>query len=336
MAMEYDWIEFKLNDALAGTLVGFKQSKTYDLSYTGELKGPGPIYKLAIGGYNLKVDQTGVVKEVTPSTDLSSKWVGKALQMVRTLMDTDSAVGSSVTRSSGSSGEGHSATAVLSTMEPRDHFAMNVLNAMLVHMESPEAKDDATMLKYSRAAYRWAQAMMIAAADSREGTSESTTPSTAVDIKSEDLQTNIEKLLYNMTEYMKKGIAIKGEPVEEGRATPVLTKLHEDSEIKEVKKVAEVVSANVISMPSTTHVTIDGTPNVSVTNTPNVNVVNMPTNYATSNDIDSAKDDIVDAIPSDTVKSSDITNAKKEIIDAMPQCKYTPPSNNGGTGGQTT
>lgn len=203
MAMEYDWIEFKLNDALAGTLVGFKQSKTYDLSYTGELKGPGPIYKLAIGGYNLKVDQTGVVKEVTPSTDLSSKWVDKALQMVRTLMDTDSAVGSSVTRSSGSSGEGHSATAVLSTMEPRDHFAMNVLNAMLVHMESPEAKDDATMLKYSRAAYRWAQAMMIAAADSREGTSESTTPSTSVDVKSDDLQSNTEKILFNLNESIK-------------------------------------------------------------------------------------------------------------------------------------
>lgn len=241
MAMIYDWVEFSLSDALAGTLVGFPQTNKYDLTYTGVLKGPGPIYKLAIGGYNLKVDQNGVVKEVTPSTTVSSSWVNQTLSLVRTSMGSDGAVGSSVTRSSGSSGTGHSATAVLSTMEPRDHFAMNVLNAMLVHMEMPESKDDATMIKYCRAAYLWAQAMMIAAADSREGTSESTAPSTTVDIKSDDLQSNMEKILYNMAEYMKKGVAIKGETVAQGQtAVPIITKLDPNSEIKEVKKVTDI------------------------------------------------------------------------------------------------
>lgn len=248
--MTYNWIAFNLSEALAGTLVGFPvEGKSYDLSNTGTLTGPGPVYTVKIGGYTLRVLEDGSVNKVTPA---NASWLNQTLQMVTTDMGSEAAVGSSITRSAGSSGEGQSATAVLSTMEPRDHFAMNVLSSMLVHMENPEAKDDATMIKYSRAAYRWAQAMMIAAADSREGTS--TTPSTQVDVNSGDLQSNTEKLLYNIADSLKNGIIIKpktGEP------------LQTETKVKE--------------MPTTTHVTVDGTPNVSVSNSPTVSVSNMPT-----------------------------------------------------------
>ena len=199
--MTYNWISFNLQDALAGTLVGFMQTDAYDLSKTGNLTIDGvwsaPPYKVVIEGVTLRIDKDGKVVYSTPT----SAYVGQTLQMVTTVMGSEASVGSSVTRSAGSSGEGHTATAVLSTMEPRDHFAMNVLNAMLHHMEIPEAKDDATMLMFSRAAYKWAQAMMIAAADSREGTS--STPGTQTSVNANDLQSNTEKVLYNINDSLK-------------------------------------------------------------------------------------------------------------------------------------
>lgn len=203
--MTYTWTQFKITEALAGALVGFQQEAAYDLSKTGKVEDkhrPGQ-YEIVIDGITMAIDMTGTVISTSPA----SAYVGQRLMTVKAEMGDEGAVGSSITRTRGSSGEGHDATAVLSTMEPRDHFAINALNAMLVHMNKPETKDDATMLMISRAAYRWAQAMMIAAADSREG--QSTTPSTSVDVKSGDLQSNTEKLLYNISKVMQDGLVIK-------------------------------------------------------------------------------------------------------------------------------
>lgn len=205
--MTYTWTQFKITEALAGALVGFQQEAAYDLSKTGKVEykhrpGPGQ-YEIVIDGITMAIDMTGTVISTIPA----SAYVGQRLMAVKAEMGDEGAVGSSITRTRGSSGEGRDATAVLSTMEPRDHFAINALNAMLVHMNKPETKDDATMLMISRAAYRWAQAMMIAAADSREG--QSTTPSTSVDVKSGDLQSNTEKLLYNISKVMQDGLVIK-------------------------------------------------------------------------------------------------------------------------------
>ena len=247
--MTYNWISFNLQDALAGTLVGFRQTDAYDLSKTGNLTIDGtwssPPYKVVIEGVTLRISGDGEIVSSSPT----SAYVGQTLQMVTAEMGSEGSVGSSVTRSAGSSGEGHTATAVISTMEPRDHFAMNVLNSMLVHMENPEAKDDATMLMYSRAAYKWAQAMMIAAADSREG--ESTTPSHAVDINSGDLQSNMEKLLYNICEALKA-------PQDNGA---VKTKLVDTPSVN----VANAPTVTVSNMPSEP-IEIEGT--VSVDNFP--------------------------------------------------------------------
>lgn len=232
--MTYTWSTFKISEALAGALVGFQQTETYDLSKTGTIinEGKSGQYKIIIDGITMVVDMTGVVLSTNPV----SNYVGMSLKIVKTEMGDNGSVGSSVARTRGSSGEGHNATAVLSTIEPRDHFAMNVLNAMLVHMDKPETKDDATMLMFSRSAYKWAQAMMIAAADSREG--QSTTPSTAVDVKSGDLQSNTEKLLYNISKAMENGIVV--------RAEDTLT-----------------VQAEITDMPD---ITFDGTPSVNVAN----------------------------------------------------------------------
>ncbi len=244
--MTYTWTTFDLDSALSGTLVGFQQTDSYDLSCTGNLVGPGPVYTVKFLGYTLKVLSDGTVNKVTPA---NATWLNQTLKMVTADMGSTGAVGGNVTRSSGSSGTGYNDVAVLTNIEPRDQFAVQVLNAMLIHADHPESFDDAKCLMYSRAAYRWAQAMMIAAADSREG--QSTTPSTAVDVNSGDLQSNTEKLLYNIGEYLKNGVTVKGTTAT--GTVPVQTKITE--------------------MPN---VTLNGTPSVNVANSPSVSVSNMP------------------------------------------------------------
>lgn len=199
--MTYKWIDFNLIDALSGAVIGLRQSKSYDLSMTGKLakvsNGASP-YMVMIQGVTFYIDEDGTVVSSTPSLE----YIGRKMQIVTAEMGTNAAVGSNVTRSEGSSGSGRSDVASLTTTEPRDHFAMNVLNAMLIHSENPETFDDATCLMYSRSAYRWAQAMMIAAADSREG--KSTTPTTDADVNAGDLQSNTEKVLYNLNQSVKE------------------------------------------------------------------------------------------------------------------------------------
>lgn len=220
--MTYNWTTFNLQDALSGTLVGFRQTNEYDLSKTGVFErnmNKVPNYKVVIGGVVLGVNKNGVIETSQPT----SAYIGQTLQMVTAEMGDYGAVGHSLTRSSGSSGEGFNDVAVLANIEPRDQFAVQVLNAILIHTDHPESFDDAKCLMYSRAAYRWAQAMMIAAADSRDG--ESTTQSTAVDVNSGDLQSNTEKLLYNIGQYLKEGVSIKGST--EFGASPVQTRILE-------------------------------------------------------------------------------------------------------------
>lgn len=236
--MTYNWNEhFSLADALNGMLVGFPvTSKPYDLSNTGTLVGPGPIYTLKFGGYTLKVLENGTVNKVTPVND---DWLGQTLYMVTAVMGSDGAVGDRISRAAGTPGASD-AIAVLNNIEPRDQFAVQALNAMLIHTDHPETFDDAKCLMYSRAAYRWAQAMMIAAADSREG--QSAAPSTGVTVDTGDLQSNTEKLLFNIGEYMKDGIAIKGSTLL--GASPVKTKVSGLESITEAYDIPTIVDSS--------------------------------------------------------------------------------------------
>lgn len=170
--MEYNWKQFNLDDAIAGTLVGIKNpSKSYDLTLTGSLydltrfSEGGGYFNVRFDGSTVKADLNGVVISCTPSHQLVYK--EQQLMLVTSSMGDNGSTGSTVTRGDGSE---KYETVEITDLEPRDHFAMNALNAMLIHADHPETFDDATCLMYSRAAYRWAQAMMIAAADAREAT----------------------------------------------------------------------------------------------------------------------------------------------------------------------
>ena len=241
------WSNFNIGLIAEGVIVGFQnQSDSNDLSETGRvIADPAkntPAFLVVIKGYTLHFDRSGKVDISLPS----SNYVGQYLSIVTLNMSTDNAVGSHGTRSSDYDVTQYTRNVTLDKMEPRDYFAVDVLNAMLVHMDHPEGASDATMMMYSRAAYRWAQAMMAAAADSREG--DYLNPPATVDVDTTQLQTNTEKILYNISTCLESledalttGIPVIG--VSGGQALPV-----------------DVTNSSPIE--------------VEVTNTPDVNVAN--------------------------------------------------------------
>jgi len=365
--MSYVFSPFVLEDALAGKLVGYDNG-TYDL--TGWLKAPGPNFKVVISGKELYVDGTGVVKKSSHPVVT----IGSTLKMVSSELDTSTTTGvKSRGKTDPNPPQGATATdeVNLSAMQPRDHFAMTALRAIMDKMDHPESADDATIIAVSRSAYRWAHGMVEAAYDARYGKYKySVKPGEIqeIEVDTDSIETNTDKILYNMSQYMKhaakkglpivnaseeiegeqegetvkkvvplettlsdvkkvagqtiyKGIPIVGAGTTAEEEKPVVTKLHSDSEIKEVKKVTE--------MPTTTHVTVDGTPQVRITN--------MPTNLATSEDVNNAKTAVIGAMPSTDglATSSDVSSAESAIISAMPSCKYTPPSENSNNGGNS-
>lgn len=240
------WSTFNIALIAEGVIVGFKNdSDPNDLSETGTvINDPAkdtPPFLVVIKGCTLHFKNNGQVDSSWPS----SNYVGQTLKIVTLNMSTDNAVGSHGTRSSDYDAS-HTRNVTLDKMEPRDYFAVDVLNAMIVHMDHPEGASDATMMMYSRAAYRWAQAMMAAAADSREG--DYRNPPATVDVDTTQLQTNTEKILYNISaclesleEALENGIPVIG--IDGGQALPV-----------------EVSNSSAIE--------------VEVTNTPDVNVAN--------------------------------------------------------------
>ena len=289
---------FNLQDALAGQLVGFQNgSDTNDLSLTGKLQEPGPLYKLVIGGFTLKVNSSGTVVESRPS----GFHVGETLNMVTATMDPSLDYGTSYPTRHEQTGRVTNVN--VTQMEPRDEFAVAALKILMSKLENPEMADDATILSYTQSAYRWAKGMMDSAIQARisDKQNEEETPSTQekdkVEVDTSSLSTTLEKVLYNIqvtlenTKIQNKEVYEKGLPIINAIKTvggveqtvPVITKLDPASEINEVKKVTQLPNITIGQMPA---VTISGTPNVNVVNTVStdapstVSVDNFPSTIA--------------------------------------------------------
>ena len=204
--MTYTWSTFNISDALNGALVGVGGSTTPDdiskvagsLVRTDKVTG----YKVVINGKTAYLDNTGKVVQSVPSGAFTVNQ-----QMYIATATIQETVGTTITRSEGAE-QDYDANVSLTSMEPRDTFAIQILSAMLVHAGNPETFDDATISMYSRAAYRWAYGMMEAAANTRHG--QALTPSTNITVNTNDLQSNTEKLLYNMSKSLEQGIVVKG------------------------------------------------------------------------------------------------------------------------------
>lgn len=227
--MTYTWKEFNINDALAGMLVGIPTTapasgQTVNENIDDISKVAGNLvkaekykeYKVVINGKTAYINNDGTVYASTPSDAYA---VGTQFYLASaTIVET---VGNAFTRTS-TQETGYGQTVEITSLEARDSFAIQILSAMLVHAGNPETFDDANIMMYTRASYRWAQGMLNSAANARHGESETQTPG-GVAINSNDLQSNVEKLLYNIGEYMKNGMAVKGS-VELG-ASPVRTEV---------------------------------------------------------------------------------------------------------------
>jgi len=203
-----NWIAFNLADALNGMRVGIPITGDYnDMTLTGVLKPSGVAtnpdtgvreqrYEAKLNIYKVTVDSTGTVKSMTPNITGVTVDV-TPLMLVNVVLTND--VGTGNTRSGG--GSVH-----ISVLEPRDNFAIAALGMIMRTIPYPDQQDDGSILGYCRAAYRWAKGMMQAAADAREAEDTPDPSDDPVPVDPNELQGNTEKILYNISQYMKGAI----------------------------------------------------------------------------------------------------------------------------------
>lgn len=168
----YTWSSFNVDDADNGVRVGFQQTEANDLSKTGVVAKntnfKDTTHKVVIDGISLFLNPDGLVKHSYPS----SSYVNQTVQMVTCEMKTSYGNQQAITRGVSSDSE---EVATLSSMEPRDQFAIHAMQAIISRLDAnPAEMDDANILFNCRAAYRWAQGMMIASADARAEKKKST------------------------------------------------------------------------------------------------------------------------------------------------------------------
>ena len=166
----YTWSSFNEEDAKIGLRVGFQQTEDSDLSMTGILKSSKRFttYYVVIDGKTLYINNLGVVMRSVPE---DASLVNKTVQIVTCEMKTSYGNQQGITRGVSEDSE---TVATLSSMEPRDQFAVYAMQAIMRSLDEPAEMDDANILFNCRAAYRWAQGMMIASADARAEKKKST------------------------------------------------------------------------------------------------------------------------------------------------------------------
>lgn len=159
---QYSWEPFSLDAAVSGTMVGIQNVlDDKDLLMTGRAEiiydNPQYRYRVSLGGKTCYFDTGGLIVSCPDDNNL----VNTQLMLIKVeLTQTNTNV---ITRSSG----GTTQSMTISSANPRDEFAMEVLNAIIQKQDNPQGFDDGSMLRTAQLAYRWANAMMEAAADNR-------------------------------------------------------------------------------------------------------------------------------------------------------------------------
>ena len=205
-----NWITFNLADALSGMRVGIPNTTDYnDLTLTGVLKPAGVVtnpdtgardqrYEAKLNIYTVTVDGTGTVRSMSPA--ITGVTVGTTqLKVVNVTLGND--IGTDVGRTRSGGGSVH-----ISVLEPRDSFAIAALGMIMRTVQYPDQQDDGSILGYCRAAYRWAKGMMQAAADARLAEDTPDPSDDPVPVDPNELQGNTEKILYNISQYIKGAI----------------------------------------------------------------------------------------------------------------------------------
>lgn len=131
-------------------------------------------------------------------------------------------------------------------MTPKDYFACEALNALIKRINNPLAMSDGVIAALAAKSYKIAQAMTKEAYGSRQNDKKSSEESGTnyVNVNKTSLQTNTERILYNLNESIKAN-----------------TNVLKDTGIK---------------FNGTPDVNISNIPNVNISNSPSVTVSNMP------------------------------------------------------------
>lgn len=109
----------------------------------------------------------------------------------------------------------------LTTLNYREQVAARMCQAFIGQMPSPLSYDDAKIKTMVAKAFLIAAEFMNQAA-TRRNTDSTSAGGDAVDVNANTLTSNTDKILYNINENLKNGIAVKGETVELGGvATPI-------------------------------------------------------------------------------------------------------------------
>lgn len=144
------------------------------------------------------------------------------------------------------SAEDESDIVSITYMTPKDYFACEALNSLIQRIDNPLAMSDGVIATLAAKSYKIAQAMAKEAYGSRQNDKKSSEESGTdyVTVDKTSLQTNTERVLYNINESLKAN-------------TTVL----KDTGIK---------------FNGIPDVNVSNTPNVNINNSPSVTVSNMP------------------------------------------------------------
>ena len=165
------------------------------------------------------------------------------------------------------SAEDESNIVSITYMTPKDYFACEALNSLIQRIDNPIAMSDGVIAALAAKSYKIAQAMAKEAYGSRQNDKKSSEASGTdyVNVNKTSLQTNTERILYNLNESIKTNINVLKD------TKNILNNINES-----VKANTNVLKDTGIKFNGTPDVNISNTPNVNINNSPSVTVSNMP------------------------------------------------------------
>lgn len=142
------------------------------------------------------------INNVLYSFDIDGKCLedsSKVLYGVVTDIDLEFSESSSITRGSGADER----TTTLTSLIPKDQFAIAIIESLLNNIPNVLAIDDATIMALAIKAYKIAQAMLYVATAVRGADNQAEQSEDPVPVDEANLTDNVEKILYNLNETLK-------------------------------------------------------------------------------------------------------------------------------------
>lgn len=225
----------------------------------------------------------------------------------------------------------------IDNLNARDQFAIQALHSIMEKLPNADALSKDEITHYCEAAYTWAGYMMEMSSKARSVTKDAKTSDNTRKEEVGYLDNNTEKLLNNIivalektdlkegNTYSERVINPKLNSILEGLQETVGTKKYERVIIKDLDTfLAKVDLMNKYLNTMNTYLNAINTSIQGFTSTLNSRMNKL------DHAISDAEGAILKAMPStsELATSSEVQTAKDDIIAAMPTCKYTPTTNN--------